>query len=441
MRKSMRVGRPLSLYLGFRTFIGRGGRISTNLLGSILGIGLSLIPLVVVLEVADGMIEGITRRYLEVGTYHLQIHLAGDGDLDSYEALAEQVRQKAGVTQVILERQGMGLLYTEAGRAAVTVRAVPSSLYEEDGNFRKFFRILEGSFDLQTPDAVLVGREIAQKLELSVGEQVKLLSVVSSAGRRSLPRVSTFTVEGVFTTGYQELDKLWIYIPLPTGIRVLPSDGSSFFLGVKLYDPFDRIGRQVRSLEKDLPREAQLASWFDLERANYKSFQTTKALLIFVMALIVAVATINISSALIMVVIEKTEEIGILKAMGAHPQDIILSFMLTGVCVGVAGILLGLGVGLAVAVNINSVLAGAELLVNHLVFGFRWLVSPIVELQSPGPVRVFNTEFYLEEIPIRIKMGELAAVAAASLLLSALAAFFPARAAARIKPLEVLRKI
>lgn len=441
MRKSMRVGRPLSLYLGFRTFIGRGGRISTNLLGSILGIGLSLIPLVVVLEVADGMIEGITRRYLEVGTYHLQIRLAGDGDLYSYEALAEQVRQKAGVTQVILERQGMGLLYTEAGRAAVTVRAVPSSLYEEDGNFRKYFRILEGSFDLQTPDAVLVGREIAQKLELSVGEQVKLLSVVSSAGRRNLPRVSTFTVEGVFTTGYQELDKLWIYIPLPTGIRVLPSDGSSFFLGVKLYDPFDRIGRQVRSLEKDLPREAQLASWFDLERANYKSFQTTKALLIFVMALIVAVATINISSALIMVVIEKTEEIGILKAMGAHPQDIILSFMLTGVCVGVAGILLGLGVGLAVAVNINSVLAGAELLVNHLVFGFRWLVSPIVELQSPGPVRVFNTEFYLEEIPIRIKMGELAAVAAASLLLSALAAFFPARTAARIKPLEVLRKI
>jgi lipoprotein-releasing system permease protein len=98
-------------------------------------------------------------------------------------------------------------------------------------------------------------------------------------------------------------------------------------------------------------------------------------------------------------------------------------------------------VGLAVAVNINSVLAGAELLVNYLAFGFRWLVSPIFELQSTGPVRVFNTEFYLEEIPIRIKMGELAAVAAASLLLSALAAFFPARAAARIKPLEVLRKI
>ena len=437
MRKSMRVGRPLALYLGFRTFIGRGGRISTNLLGGILGIGLSLIPLVVVMKVADGMIEGITRRYLEVGTYHLQIHLAGDGNLDSYKALAEQMRQKAGVTQ----RQGMGLLYTEAARGAVTVRAVPPSLYEEDRDFRKYFRIIEGSFDLQTPDAMLIGREIALKLKLRVGEQVKLQSVVSTRGRRSLPRVSTFTVEGIFTTGYQELDKLWIYIPLHTGTRVLPSDGSSLFLGVKLYDPFDRIDQQVRSLEEDLPGEAQLASWFDLERANYKSFQTTKALLIFVMALIVAVATINISSALIMVVIEKTEEIGILKAMGARPKDITLGFLLTGVCVGAVGILLGLGVGLAVAVNINSVLAAAELLVNYVVSGFRWLVSPILELQSTGPVRVFNTDFYLEEIPIRIRMDELAAVAAASLLLSALAAFFPARAAARIKPLEVLRKI
>jgi lipoprotein-releasing system permease protein len=441
MRKKMRAGAPLALYLGFRTFIGRGGRISTNLLGSILGIGLSLIPLVVVLKVADGMIEGITRRYLEVGTYHLQVHLAGDENLDSYEALAEQMRQKAGVTQVIVERQGMGLLYTEAGRSAVTVRAVPPSLYEKDQGFRRYFRILEGSFDLQSPDAMLVGREIALKLELRIGQQVKLLSVVSTRGLRSLPRVSTFTVKGIFTTGYQELDKLWIYIPLRTGIRVIPSAGSSFFLGVKLSDPFDGIGRQVRILEEDLPPEARISSWFELERANYKSFQTTKALLIFVMALIVAVATINISSALIMVVIEKTEEIGILKAMGARPQDIVFGFLLTGVCVGVAGILLGLGVGLVVAVNINSVLSGVELLVNHLVTGFQWLVSPIRELHSTGPVRVFNTDFYLEEIPIRIKMGELAVVAACSLLLSALAAFFPARAAARIKPLEVLRKI
>jgi lipoprotein-releasing system permease protein len=411
------------------------------MLGSILGIGLSLIPLVVVLEVADGMIEGITRRYLEVGTYHLQVHLGGETDPAGYQALGRKIRQMPGVTQVIVERQGMGLLYTESRRGAVTVRAVPPSLYRADEGFRKYFRILEGSFDLDSPQAVLVGREIAGKLDLKVGDPVKLLSVVSTPAGRSLPRISSLQVQGIFTTGYQELDKLWAYIPLRTGARVLPEYGSRTFLGVKVRDPFERIDRQLRTLQAGLPQEARLTGWYDLERANYKSFQTTRALLIFVMALIVAVATINISSALIMVVIEKTEEIGILKAMGAHPRDITRTFILTGLCIGIVGVTLGLALGLAVAVNINAVLAGAEALVNRLMYGFRWLISPIAELETSAPVRVFNTEFYLEEIPIRIRLSELFSVAAFSLLLSALAAFFPARAAARIKPLEVLRKI
>jgi lipoprotein-releasing system permease protein len=127
--------------------------------------------------------------------------------------------------------------------------------------------------------------------------------------------------------------------------------------------------------------------------------------------------------------------------MGADPRDIVRTFVFTGLGLGIAGVSLGLLLGLAVAVNINAILGGAEVLVNWLVFAARWLAAPFVSMQGATPVRVFNTEFYLETIPIRIQVVEIAAVAAASLLLSVLAAFFPARAAARIKPLEVLRKI
>jgi lipoprotein-releasing system permease protein len=402
---------------------------------------LSLIPLVVVLEVADGMIEGITRRYLEVGTYHFQVSLAGEASMDSYRALAEKLRSRAGIVQVILERQGMGLLFTERERGAVTIRGVEPSLYREDENFRKFFKILDGSFDLGSPRAILVGREIAGKLGLQVGDPVKLLSMVSTSLGRSLPRVSSFEVAGIFTTGYQELDKLWTYIPIGTSERVLPGRGSRTFLGIKVKDPFHRIEGQLLALQADLPEGARVSSWYDLERANYKSFQTTRALLVFVMALIVAVATINISSSLIMVVIEKNEEIGILKAMGAAPRDISRIFLIAGLCVGAAGVVLGLSLGLAVAVNINSILSGVEVLVNWLVFALRSLAAPFAAVKSSAPVRIFNTEFYLEEIPIRIRIIELFTVATASLLLTGLAAFFPARAAARIKPLEVLRKI
>ena len=340
----------------------------------------------------------------------------------------------------------MGLLYTAAGRSAVTIRAVPPSLYREDEEFRKYFQILEGSFDLTGSQAILVGREIAGRMQLGVGDQVKMLTMITTSVGRSLPRVNSFTVSGIFTTGYQELDKMWAYIDIGAAERVLPAASGSTFLGIKVRRPFERIERQQQSLEAHLlqarlPYEARLSSWYEMERANYKSFQTTRALLVFVMALIVAVATVNISSSLIMVVLEKTEEIGILKAMGAHPRDITRTFVLTGLCVGVAGVLVGLALGLAVAVNVNSVLAGIEILINHLVSGLRHLIAPIAPQTGSGEVRVFNAEFYLEQIPIRIRVMELFAVAAASLLLSVLAAFFPARTAARIKPLEVLRKI
>ncbi len=429
-----------SLYLGLHNFVGRGGRISPHLLGSILGIALSLIPLVVVLEVADGMIEGITRRYLEVGTYHLQVSLAAGASQERFPILADRLRGREGVKQVIIERQGMGMLYTSGGRTAVTVRAVPPTLYDADAGFRRYFSLTQGSFDLAEADTVVLGREVARKLGVALGDRVKLLTGVSVAGR-SLPRITTLRVTGIFSTGYQELDKLWIYMPLQTGIRVLPENSSTQFLGIKIQDPFTAIAQQARRLQADLPAEARVYSWFELEKANYKSFQTTRVLLLFIMALIVVVATINISSALVMIVLEKTAEIGILKAIGAHPRDVSLAFLFTGLLTGVGGVLLGLGLGLVLAVNINGTLRGLEILVNLIVGGFRALAAPLGWVRSGEAVRVFNAEFYLEEIPIRIEAVELSVVAALALLLSTLAAFFPARSAARIKPLDVLRKI
>ncbi|MBN1837679.1 MAG: ABC transporter permease, partial [Spirochaetales bacterium] len=127
---------PLAVYLGLRNLLGKHGRVSPNLLGSVLGIGLSLIPLLVVLEVADGMIEGITRRYVEVGTYHAQVLVPGSESPGEFAGLAETLRRVPGVTQVIPERQGIGLLYTPEERTAVTIRAVPPGLYRGDEGFR-----------------------------------------------------------------------------------------------------------------------------------------------------------------------------------------------------------------------------------------------------------------------------------------------------------------
>jgi lipoprotein-releasing system permease protein len=423
--------RPFPLYLGLRSLLGRRRRPSPHLLGSILGIALSLIPLLVVLEVADGMIEGITRRYLEVGTYHAQAVLPM-ASLERLTETAAALRGRASVRYTLVEQQGMGLAAGRKGRSAVTIRAVPASLYAEDEGFRRYFRMEAGGFELGAPDSLLLGRELASRLGVAVGDRLRLLTL--RGGR--LPLVSAFTVRGVFSTGYQELDKLWVYVPLESARRLLGERGG--FIGLKLDDPFTGLERKLARL--DLPEGAEVYSWFELEKSSYKSFQTTRALLLFIMALIVVVAAVNVSSSLVMVVLEKTTEIAMLKAMGAGPRAIALAFTITALATGLAGTALGLAMGAAVALNINALLAGLEGVLNFAGRAAFVLLSPVLALPRPPSIRLFNAEFYLENIPVSLSFRELAVVAAATMLLAVLAAWLPARRAGAVKPLEVLRR-
>ena len=113
----MRLRFPL--YLGLKNLLGRNGTLSSHMRGSIIGIALSLIPLILVLEVADGMIEGITSRYLELGTYHLQINLPIDSSIERYRTIAKELMDIDTVRQIIIERQGTGLLYSPKARTGV----------------------------------------------------------------------------------------------------------------------------------------------------------------------------------------------------------------------------------------------------------------------------------------------------------------------------------
>jgi lipoprotein-releasing system permease protein len=247
-------------------------------------------------------------------------------------------------------------------------------------------------------------------------------------------------VSGIFTTGYQELDRLWSYIPLDTGEKILAPESSEEFLGIKLHDPFTRLEVQAARLQFLLPPGDRMYTWYELELSNYRSFQTTRALLLFIMAMIVAVAAINISSSLIMVVLEKRVELGVLKSLGASPSAVSSALVFTGFLAGLAGAALGIALGLFLAVNINELIRGAEGLLNLLVRAGVALVRPLAPMESPPPIRIFNAAFYLEEIPIRVRLVEVFLSAGLTVLLATVAAWFPARGAGRIRPLEVIRR-
>jgi lipoprotein-releasing system permease protein len=404
-------------------------------------IGLSVVPLVVVLEVANGMIEGITRRFIEIGTYHIQVSLYDPAGLEEQAAVAGQVEDAEGVVLAFSERQGLGLIRSDADGQGVQVRAVPPDLMQRDQGFRQFFQIVSGDFDLENRRALLMGKAMASELEVKVGDEVRILTS-KTVGGKPIFRISRFTVRGIFSTGYQDLDKSWVYIPLATASLILPD--SRQIIGVKVESPFGNLRRVIDAVNRKLSESGRLFrtnTWYTMEENQYGSFKTTKSLLVFIMVLIVIVATVNVSSAMVMIVLEKTQEIGILKGIGASPTDVSLSFIITGFITGVLGAFMGIAVGLLISVNINQVIRGIDAFLNGSIAAFRWLAKPFGFGQPSEEVRILDPAFYLETIPIRVNWLEISGVAFLAVFLATAASLLPARQAGRVRPMDVLRKV
>ena len=430
---------PLALFLSSRMLRGRDGT-ARYLRGSVLGIALSLVPLIVVMEVSTGMIEGITTRLLEVGTYHVQVGLRPSISEQQLEADAAEVASVPGVVAAVPERQGTGLLVTARSAAGISVRCVPPDVFSRDPGFHSFVTIRAGSADLSRPNVVLVSAALSSSLGIAPGDTVNLLTTFGE-NMSGPPRLTPLVVGGVYETGYQELDKSLVYAPLALASRAISPRASRVLIGVKVRKPFGDLSAVVSAISQRVGEGSRVATWREIEYARMASFNTTRALLLFIMALIVLVASVNVSSSVLMIIFERRYDIGILKSVGVGERSLTRAFLLTGAATGILGTAAGIAAGLLVAVNINEVIAGLEWTVNRVLAAASFLRSAFVPSAAPlGTFTLFNSAYYLKSIPIRIEAGDVILAAAATLLLCACASYLPAVRAARTRPLEILRK-
>jgi len=416
--------------------------------GAALGIGLSLVPLIVVLEVSDGLIAGITRRFLEVGSYHLQVGLPPGLEADAalrrllLDDLAMRLELDLGaVTSAGRERQGVALAAAGARRQVVTVRSIPEDLYRRDAGLRHYLGVVAGRFDLQGRGVVL-SREVARQLDLEVGDRLLMVTALdrgtTRAGAVLVPKLTPLEVRAIVATGYQELDRLWVFVAHATGDRLLPPGSGREFVGVKVRDPFADLAPVLEAAAAVAGPGHALHTWEQLERANYESFATSRALLLLIMALIVAVAGVNVASATVTVALARRQEVAFLKSQGLPPEVVFWSLTGSGLLAGVLGTAIGIAGGLAAALNINEIVAGLETAATAVRHAAVLLLAPGAGV--PGAVTLIDRGFYLERIPIDVELMPLCVVAGASIALAAFATAIPAARAARRLPLEVLRR-
>jgi lipoprotein-releasing system permease protein len=449
----------LAVQIAARYLLRKSGGNRRRTISAVAGIALSMIPLILVMEMADGMIRGITARYIETGTYHLQAYPGAAIDLKGLRKAAEELRGVPGITSVSPEHRGVGLLSAAGGKSGVQVRAVPPELLDRDRGFGEYLSVEAGSFDITDENGIVLGRYLAEELGVSPGEEVRLLTVRSLEGRSFLPRVSRFTVTGVVSTGYQELDRLWAFLNLERGLRVLPPENSDTYLGLKMEHPYalqqnlfgsplpsledyrteSAAGVTLREVTDTLGYDWRVYSWYNLERSRYVSFRTSRNLLLFIMMLIVIVASVNVSSTLVMLVVEKEQEIAFLRTLGAHPMLIQQIFLAAGGLIGVAGVALGTLLGVTLAINVNELLLALEQLVNIVVGFARSLAAP-AGAAAGERILLFSQEYYLERVPISLDPLELATLSALAMALSVIAAVVPARRSVQVYPLELLRR-
>jgi len=269
------------------------------------------------------------------------------------------------------------------------------------------------------------------------------LTMRRTPGGNSVPRFTPFTVSGIVSSGYQELDALWVFIPFETGVDILPGESSSTFLSITTDAPFGPIGAARDALLASLPDGFDAYTWKELNRSQFHSFTTTRTLLVFIMFLILFVAAVNISSALVMLVMERRREIAILKSVGADPSCITYAFLLSGFFTGFGGILIGMPIGLLLAVNINGVFSLLERVINAAVAVGQSLIVFVTgrAVADAGTVHLLDPAYYLETIPVTVSLAQLFQVAAGALLLSVVVSIVPSVRAGREKPLDTLRKI
>jgi lipoprotein-releasing system permease protein len=414
-----------AFFIALRYLLGRAREGGRYLRGAAAGIALSLVPIIVTLIVADGMIRGITDRFIELGTGHLQVYDFGDsGTLEAHIPLMMEIEGFRGVWR---ERRGLGVVIGPAGKRGTAIRAVDSSFWKDERSAAYLVSAAGLSYPSGDQELTL-GQSLAEEIGAAVGDTVRIMTVRDLDGR-PVPRMTAFRLAGIVSSGYRELDALWCITTIEGGERALGSDAGRAHLMLKIAEPY----REVRSFSIALQRKMgpgfAVYTWGDLQRAQYSSYESTRQLLLFIMALIVVVAAVNVSSATSMLVIERQRDIAVLKASGASPRGMGAVFIMGGLLTGLCGALLGTSAGLLLGININP-----------LIHGLEGLLSFFSGLFQGGEVKILDPGYYLENIPVIVDWTAVFLIVFFTIFCSVIASWIPAHRAGKVRPLDLLRK-
>jgi lipoprotein-releasing system permease protein len=375
------------------------------------GVAVGVMVLVVVIAVMSGFQSELKNRILGIEAHLLVMRY--NGWIEDYRSVERQIDKIEGVLKATPFVYGQGMVSSAGGVSGIVLRGIDphnTTVQVRTRNGQELGKMLAVDQPFSEIPVVL-GAVLADKLKLSVGDSAMLMVV---GGRQSdvrqLPRMHRMKVIGLFDTGMHQYDGTMGFMRMHQLQSLVGVADLATGLEVRVKDP-DQVELVSEKILSTLGYQFWVNHWKQMHRNLFSMLALQKIMMYVILTLIIVVAAFNVSSALIMMVREKTKDIAILKAMGATQASLRKIFLGKGMVIGTVGISLGVAAGVLVC----------EILARY----------QFIEL--PGDV------YFLTTLPVQIKFADLGAIVLGTLLICIFASVYPAKQAAKMNPVDAIR--
>ncbi len=384
---------------------------------SMLGIAIAVMVLIVVMSVVNGFERELKDRLLAM-TAHAVIE-GTEGSLTNTLELIDIAEKNDRVSATAPYVDGQALLVFEMQLSGSELRGIDPPLESAVSGVGGVMRA--GSLDELTPGDfnIVLGVELADALQVGLGDKVTVIladGIVTPAG--VMPRTKRFTVSGLYRVGMYEFDRRLAFINIRDAQKLYRLRDAVSGLRLKVEEIYaaPEIVREVAIQGSDL---VLVSDWTRRHVNFFRSIQITKSILFVILLMVIAVAAFNIVSTLVMVVKDKQSDIAILRTIGARPMSILKIFVTQGTIIGVVGTLTGVGLGILLALNLESIIGFFE-----AVLGIKFLAADV---------------YFISDLPSDLKWSDVLLVATIALVLALISTLYPAWVAAKTAPAEALR--
>jgi lipoprotein-releasing system permease protein len=379
---------------------------------SFLGIMLGVAILIIVMSVMNGFKTDLTKKILGLNP-HIVIQ---PNSFVMDESYISQLKDKFQDITLIKSFSGEGIIISNDNAKGIILKGINKNEEKSIDFLNK--NITSGEIKTFNKNQVFIGTELAYNLDLKQGDTISLMSsafIATPIG--SLPKQESFKIAGTFSTGFLEFDQNIIFLNIDDVLSIFDKDENDQNLEIYLKNPLE-ANSYKKKIEKINPNYF-IYTWSDLNKSFFSALKVERNVMFIILTLIVIVAAFNIISGLTILIKNKTKEIAILKTLGLSNQSIKKAFFLTGFSIGFFATISGIVLGILFSYNIEKL---------------RIILSSVFNLE------IFPPDIYfLEKLPSEISFSSILIIFILSLVVSALASYFPAMTISKMKTFRALK--